>query len=434
MGGVAEASQYKQLIAVSGTTSSTTDAGQVYDTMRLTSSGLTPSTTTTQSAEIDPNRKAPADIRTNATGAGDIGIEFSAVTYDKMMRGVMMHEASDWDAAAACTPGGSGFSFAKNTGIVVDLDSSAAFTSVTVGDVVTVASAEDSANDGSFAVVEKISNNSIRLSHGLMWNESTSSLATNADDTAATITREARVTIGTWKVPVWTEREFYDGIESDPVHREFYGYTTASINPVAALMSTFGLSFTPGSIGTGTFGIQGGFPYIGPASTSTKLRSGTDSTTTPTTTVPINGLDDVTKIVLAPMANTKVVNDANNYVARTTEFSFNYDNQIRDDAAVGAFGTVNTGLGTPNLTGTLNVYLYHPANQASSREAIDHLIANDQLQLSFFCGDAAGNVYAFVFSEATLTNAETPVTGNNAATLANLSWSARSFTISRILV
>jgi hypothetical protein len=254
-----------------------------------------------------------------------------------------------------------------------------------------------------------------------------------------TITLEEKVTIGTWKLPVWTEKEFWDGINTTiPRHREFYGYHTDSPNPGVALLSTFGLSFSPGSISTGTFGLAGGFPYMGLPATNltTKFRGGSDGNSgNPTTTVPINGLDDVTKIILAPAASGKVVADANNYTGRVTEFSFNYDNQVREDAAVGAFGTINTGLGTPSLSGTLNLYLYHgegAAAKGSSREAILNLIANDQVQLSFMCGDAAGNKYMFVFSEATLTNAETPITGNNAATLANVSWSARAFTVGRI--
>jgi hypothetical protein len=87
-----EASNFKQYVYVgtSGELGSATTAN--FTLQRLTSSNLTPSATTTQSAEIDPARKAPADIRTNATGSGDIGIEFSAQTYDEMVRGVLSQD------------------------------------------------------------------------------------------------------------------------------------------------------------------------------------------------------------------------------------------------------------------------------------------------------------------------------------------------------
>jgi hypothetical protein len=412
-----EASNFKQYVYVgtSGELGAATTAN--FTLQRLTSSNLTPSATTTQSAEIDPARKAPADIRTNATGSGDIGIEFSAQTYDEMVRGVLSQDVwADQSAGGRYGASATGYTLNATTGVLEDLEIAAdTFLSTNVGETLTLAGFTPSTADGSYVVAEVISPDSVRLAAGQL--DGTTTLIGFATDTVGTVTREAYVTIGTDKQPIWIERAFSSGA-GDVEYHEYYGYHATST--VDALIATWNLSFTPGAISTGSFGISAGFPVI---TGVTKSRPGTDQPVT-TTTV-INGMDDVTQVVICPTADTKAVGDGREFAARCTEFSFTFDNNAREDAAVGAFGTINAGLGTPSLSGTLNVYLEDEA-------VVNYLVSNDQLMIACQFEDAAGNKYALAFFEATVTNAETPVTGNNAAVLANLSWSARSFTVSRI--
>ena len=423
-----EASNFKQYILVGTSGQLGTEITSTWQTMRITSSNLTPSATTTQSAEIDPARKAPADIRTNATGSGDIGIEFSADTYDELIRGVLGQDA--WEASTTLSAA-DGFTFSPTTGIIAETSGVAdQFSTTAVGDCINIVGplAGNAAVAGTYVVAELISADSIRVAAGTLDSTSTllaAEVTAGNLETSADIQILEKLSIGTKKIPVWTEKVFNDGRASPTgdVYFEYYGYNSGATTPVDALLSSWNLSFTPGAISTGSFGISAGFPLVD----SARIRQQGATPAPVTTTTVINGMDDVTQVVISPTANGKDVADGREFAARCTEFSFTFDNNARDDAAVGAFGTVNTGLGTPSLSGTLNVYL-------EDKAAVDYLVANDQLMIACQFDDAAGNKYALAFYEATLTNAETPVTGNNAAVLANLSWSARSFKVSRLAV
>jgi hypothetical protein len=115
------------------------------------------------------------------------------------------------------------------------------------------------------------------------------------------------------------------------------------------------------------------------------------------------------------------------FAGKAGELSFSLNNNLRNDSAVGAFGSINTGLGLVNVTGTLNIYLEDEVVMAD-------LIATATGDMSFqITGtSAATETYFFGFRQFRFTSGETPVTGGNAAILANMNWNARGLTIAKV--
>jgi hypothetical protein len=425
--GIAEASLSGVYVGV-GSVGDTVDTGFAYVNMRNTGSGLSPQQTSTQSSEINPQRLAPDSVRTGASGSGDVSIEFSAQSFDRIISAALMREftAGDgaWQAQTTALPD-------MSIDVVGVLSTAGAdwtdqvATWTEPGSMITLGSAYAANNQGSWLVSEVLTAKSVKLVRAdAAW---TAEGPITAGATGATL--EAQNWVGTDKVPCWVEREFDDG--TNIIYTEWYGYgANPSLTvPVYTLVSTFGLTFTPGSISTGSFGFAGAFPNVVDGAPATIQRGGVGAgSESALTTVPFNGMDDVKQIIVSKVgAEHTAYSDALDFAGDASEISFNLNNNIREDQAVGTFGTTNVGLGTPGITGTLNTYL-------RDKTVLDHMTSFRELFIGMQVEDAAGNRYGFSFPLARIDTGSTPISGNNAAVLANGTINARKMTVSRITV
>ena len=421
--GIAEASLSGVYVGV-GSVGDTNDTGLTYVNMRNTGASLSPQQTSTQSSEINPDRLAPDAVRTGASGSGDVSIEFSAKSFDRIIAAALMREIDvgdgDWQDAVA-VPGTQAITAAG----ALSSDSSGWATSATYniqpGSLITLGTAYNANNQGSWFVSEIIDADTVQLARADAAWTAEGSISTGA--TAGTI--ESQTWIGTDKVPCWVEREFDDG--TNIIYTEWYGYGANPdlTVPVHTLVSTFGLSFTPGSFSTGTFGFAGAFPNVVDGAPATIQRAGAGGETAETT-VPYNGMDDVKQIMVAKIGSDYTDYTSNSdFAGDASEISFNLNNNIREDQAVGTFGTTNVGLGTPGITGTLNTYL-------RDKKVLDHMTTFRELFIGMQVEDAASNRYGFGFGLARIDTGSTPISGNNAAVLANATINARKLCITRI--
>ena len=422
--GIAEGSLYKRFF-FAGQSSTTDDTGAAYQALRLTSDALTPTQETTQSGEVDPNRAPAADLITDAGSEGDLGIEFSAGTYDEAIRAVMMQNGT----AGAWPIGGDTLDQLSD---ITDVSITAAGelsqddgTADTLADLLPLgtilllpATWYSVSTVPAYSVVSRrIDDETVGITP--MQTEATDGYNALSAQASTGVTVREGVNVGTDKIPCWIEREFHTG--GGLISTEFYQ---------EVLISTFGLSFAPGSISTGSFGHNG----LNPTGLGSQQRAGSDGT--PTTTPVINGLTDVKSVIFAKSDDTF---GAANYAnlasplpsSMVSEVSFNIDNNIRRDSAVGAFGAVNIGIGNPSLSGSLNLFI---ANSAVLTDLYDVMKDGVPMTFAMNVADGLGNNYWFAAASARLTGLETPNQGGGQAMFSNLSWSARSFCISRLLV
>jgi hypothetical protein len=200
-----------------------------WEATRMTSDSLVPNLTSTQSAEIDPNRTPPDDIPTDAAGGGDVGYELSYNTYNTLLYSALM---ADSDFSGSDTTYASTTTFTTSGRTLTDDSSSADFAGIVAGDIITLPSAFT--NDAGTYLVTAVASD----------NNSLTCLANFTGDSAINddIVVVDDIKIGSTKHELWVEKEFWDG--TSLVYSELYKNV---------LVGSVSLTLTPGSISSGIF-------------------------------------------------------------------------------------------------------------------------------------------------------------------------------------
>jgi len=378
-----------------------------YVASRLTSMGLSPDIQVGQSAEITSDRAPRGDIRTDASGVGDIGFELLH-THLNDMWGYLLQTAGI-PTGFAFGPDVGGWTI-TNAATNPNLEGAVGWTlGVSAGMALSFPASDNwSANAGKIAVIKRIidSDNAELVCHsGHLANESGDG-----------VWRSSTWKNGTTKRELWVEKLLRDPTGPGTITSPISLYTEQYKNAVVASCSH---SFRPGQAAApGTFSIQSGFPTIG----TTRLGT-TTITQVGAAKEPMNSLDQVQNIWVQPSTIASIGTD---YSGLTSEFSWNYNNNVQRDAAVGAFGAINVRLGIPSITGTLNLFIEN--NQEMLR-----LVNNTTLALSIVVKDDDGDYLIFSCTAAKFGTGGTPINSAEDAAFQNLGWSGRDWRINSFL-
>jgi len=100
------------------------------------------------------------------------------------------------------------------------------------------------------------------------------------------------------------------------------------------------------------------------------------------------------------------------------ELSFSLNNNLRGKKAIGTFGNAATGMGTCDVTGSMNVLF-------NDETLYDKYLAGTETALTFKCEDSSGNAYIFTFHAVKFeTDDGGKATGLDADVVENIAWKA----------
>jgi hypothetical protein len=104
------------------------------------------------------------------------------------------------------------------------------------------------------------------------------------------------------------------------------------------------------------------------------------------------------------------------------ELSFSLNNNVRGQPAIGTLGNADLGVGTVEITGTLNTYF-------ENGDLYDKYLAGTETALSFKVEDVHpsneyGNAYIFTFPRVKFQSDTVNVGGLNSDVMENLTWQA----------
>ena len=377
-----------------------------YDTITPTSHTLEPGADSFTSDDIDPNRK-PADVfRTTTRGSGDIAAHWRPVIFDNAVQSALADSFStaynQTLTISFGTPGADGVQTVADDGTTGNLDNLA------VGDLILIANATDSGNNGLKMVVVQSGSDQVSI-----YNPGG---ALQAGDTGIDIDNNGSATVSTTKSWLWVERMFSDGTNN--IYSEFYR---------DALVGRWDLRFPAAGPSTVTFSLQGDVPTFTHADGSapiTKARGGSDNAAS--TNRLVHGMDDVREIIVySPTEGTVILHDL------VSEFGITLDNQIRQDAAVGTPAIINTVLGRSTLSGRANAFVNDVSNQTSN--LVQYLADNpDDLQMFCVFGATTATAYGIWMDTVRLTGSPVPIGGNTQAVTINAAFSATDLRVTRI--
>jgi len=100
-----------------------------------------------------------------------------------------------------------------------------------------------------------------------------------------------------------------------------------------------------------------------------------------------------------------------------SELSFTLNNNVRGQAAIGTLGNADLGVGTAEVTGTLNTYF-------ENGDLYDKYLAGTESGISFKVEDSSGNAYIFTFPRVKFQTDTVNVGGLNSDVMENMTWQA----------
>jgi hypothetical protein len=100
-----------------------------------------------------------------------------------------------------------------------------------------------------------------------------------------------------------------------------------------------------------------------------------------------------------------------------SELSFTINNNVRGQPAIGTLGNADLGVGTAEVTGTLNTYF-------ENGDLYDKYLAGTESALSFKVEDTAGNAYIFTFPRVKFQTDVVNVGGLNSDVMEDMTWQA----------
>lgn len=354
--------------------------------LRFTDESLAFNIDNIQSNEIRADRQTSDLIQTGAECSGGISFEMSYGAYDDFLIGALW--AQQWEGVATTTTGQiisgatvSNLDFTLNaTDNTIALGSSVQH-QIVAGQWIELV---NSAADDGYHFVTTVATNLITVgsSPGITTPEI-------LDETDLAEINGFRLRNGTQENNYSIERYHAD-------KTQYFGFKGMTINNLS-------ITAAANSILTGSF------EFIGKDGTRAGSSIGGSYTAAPANDV-MNAVSNVANIMegatLTPLSGVFV-----------SELSFALVNNIRGQAAIGTLGNADLGVGTCEVTGTLNTYF-------ENGNLYDKYLAGTESGLSFKVEDSDGNAYIFTFPRVKFQTDTVNVGGLNSDVMENLTWQA----------
>lgn len=362
-----------QLAIAKETTYGEQVTGSNLQLLRFTSESLTQEQSTTQSAEIRPDRQVSDVIRTNVNGGGDLAFELSYGSYDVLLKSALMAD-SDWSTAVT--------DIAADTTISVSdtdnsfNDSGSGFTNYDQYEWIFVEGFTTAANNGFFKITSSAAGKLI-VSGG--------TLVTEAAGDSVSITQLGSITNGKTSES-WNAERKYTDLSSELAL--FAG----------VMMDTLALEFATEAVVTGTFGT------LGKDEQSITSSGGTGYDAATTTNV-MNCVDHVAKILEGDSS------------VQLTSGSISLGNNLRARNVLGTLGAISIGAGKIELTGSIEAYY-------ESKTLYEKFLNQTTSSLAFIAQDTAGNAYVIELLNLRYQEGDRATSGENEDVMASLNWTA----------
>ena len=332
-----------------------TEIGVTPDNPELTIIGITGESLknakeTVASQTIRADRQVPDLAKVALNPEGGYEFELNYGDYDQELRGGLgATEWSNHDQAAGDV------AFDSATQTLVDNGGGGIYSDLVVGGLLTIANAEDEANNGHKRVMAvSPDGNTVTFAPG-------SIVTTNAGDEAAT-TKMIAIANGREKPSLTLEKEILNN-QNQKVYQVYRGMVIDTLN----------ISIESRAIITGSVTLIGLNRTLGNATVDTN-----GVYTQPTSNPIMNGTNNVGTIKLDGQAATE----------RFKSLSIEISNNLRGKDAIGTEGNFDIGTGTFQLTGTLSSYFF---NNDFLAKIDDHT----SFSLETSVTDPEGNAYHF---------------------------------------
>ena len=341
--------------------------------LRFVSESLAQITGTVSSNEIRSDRQVTDLIRTGLSAGGDINFELSYGAYDEFLEAALL--SAVWTADVNFTPATTVDAASGDN----SFNDSASGFSFTANEWIFVSGFVDPANNGWFKLTSATTAKLV-VTGG--------TLVTEAVGPTIDIDQAEKIKAGTTFRSFVIERVYAD------LSSEFSVFNGMAID-------TFSLAIASDQIITGSFG------FIGKAavSPSPSATAGTGSNTAAGTNSVMNGIDDVS-VVLEGQSSYPI-----------TAFSMSLNNNLRARLQVATLGAISIGVGTIDLTGSIQAYFDSPA-------VMDKYLANTASSLAIGFLDSAGNRYVIDMPQVKFTSGQRVAGGINTDVIADLNFTA----------
>jgi len=345
----------------------TTPATPALEAIRFTSESLNYNADFTTSEEIRSDRMTPDTVQVSASSGGDINGEWSYGTYDDFIAAACF---SDWvttgsDISAASDIGITKTAGTPNTWALTSSTTDLSAQSWTVGQFIAV-SGFTGVNTIYAEIVGTPTANSVAIAP-------LADVATIAAGDSVDIVALEFVRNGVTKRSFTIQKAFTD--LDTPEYQNFPG---ARIGGFQADMST-------GSI----LGVT--FPILAKDSAMTETQFAGATFVPATTTTVLNAVNNVAAISFD--------GDPAGSQYYFTSMSFNLDNRLRGQEAIGTLGFIGVEGSRIDLTGSMELYF-------ENSDLFDRFRATTAFSLSFMVADAAGNLYIVTLPRVKFSNME----------------------------
>lgn len=349
--------------------------------LRYTASGLRNAENRITSAEITPDREPPDAIRADVNAEGNIDIEWSSYAFEDFLEGAMhVPAAPGWTTLKNITPGSmfsiSGANPSAGTG--------------TLNDDAALGDKFDGLQEGDWIEVGDWTSASLIPNNGWMQVLATPAMGANSISvggrafvdgaTGANHHIKSRVLrIGTTARSFTIEQRYprIAGAGGDDLLQIFPGMR----------VNTAELRVAPGELVTGSFTFLGKIGDIAREDDANYPRvtnASGGSIASPLFTAPGNAF---AHRVFSAITDMKVYQGAVGLPLSdsVTEATITINNNLRTRAAVGTLGAVQVGLGTVEITGTINVYF-------DDKTMIDDFLGDTLTNVSIVAEEAPDNL------------------------------------------
>jgi len=355
----------------------TTPASALTD-LRWTGESLTGGITKTKSTEIRSDRQTTDLILTGSECSGGFNFELSYSDFDELFEGALW--SAGWSTASTISRTDIGFN-ATSGRIYSEVSEFNA--TLTTGQWIKIAGATAAANNIYYRITATAAT-------GLSVTPSPGTTAATGD----TITvAGSYIRNGVTESSFVFEREHTDATQ-------FFSFSGMVCN-------TLNLTVSADSIVTGSL------DYIGKSSTLAQATVGTGSNTAAGTNDVISASSNIGQVYEGAFSTLATI-DTDLFIQ---EISFSVANNVRALRAIGSTASVDVGVGSCDVSGSLNVYFIN-------NTMYDKFVNSTGTGLAFEIEDADGNAYIVTFPNIEFSSDAVAVGGQNQDVMENISWEA----------
>ena len=337
--------------------------------------------TNTQSEEIRNDRQVTDIIQTGASCSGGFDFELSYSEYDTLLAAALW--SSGWSTASTISRSGEiGF---NNTSGRIYAENSTNFSALVTGQWISVSGATNSGNNRLYRITSTATT-------GL--SVAPSPPTTEATGTQTIVIAGSYIRNGVTESSFTFEREHSDAVQ-------FFDYTGMVVN-------TLNISASADSVLTGSF------DFIGKSATLAQSTGGSGANNAAGSNPVMNASSNVGEIFEGAFSSL-ATKDTDLYIS---ELSFSLNNNVRGLRAIGSIANVDIGVGTCEITGTMNVYFLDST-------LYDKYLAGTSTGLSFAVEDSLGNCYVYTFPAIEIETDAINSGGQNADVMENIGWRAK---------